>query len=673
MQKHSQNRNPSSRMRLSAPQEEGLRHRPSVSSHYVHPEEDWKDIRLSDIDLTVRTSNCLNLMGLTTLGDLALMSEEELLRQPNFGRKSLTEVKNLLSPIGGLAPSEEESKFFSPYTNTLDFGSVEEPLLSKLLRPVQTLDLTTRARTFVINSGIVTVGELIQLTESELRRTPNVGRLTIKNYKEVLAQIGFSLGTTITNWPEKDELALILESRAQSRPSVGAFRFLEDELCAAVRMTVDRSKYAIVVRRTGWDGGEILTLEELGNDPVASGLTSPVTRERIRQIESKALERIQGKAWSMPILERAVSLIEENAPLAATSVQSVLEQHQLSRRGLGFKALTAAMRTFQVEWNLVCRSIGQDLFLLPPDKADTIESVWAFLVEEANHRDFVSLDEIGSANQRATALASDVVALVVSKVPTLDWLDRNRRVYWSLERVCRGWNKIINVCRKILTVAPEVPFKRLATAVERARTVKTYPSPDTLMSMLRAIDDIDVHDGMVLRGPNFKLGNLSKTDRLMISAAKDTGTVTTFLKLREALVRRGVSSNHASVLIVLTPFWINPARGKYRFIADKAQLKGCSLAEPTEDDEVQKSGECLVELEVGHRHLVTGTLRIDENSVRPGRWSLRDETGNDLGKIDVTANVVKGLNSAFAAAGIGVGTFVIIDFSDEQFTATAYH
>ena len=81
----------------------------------------------------------------------------------------------------------------------------------------------------------------------------------------------------------------------------------------------------------------------------------------------------------------------------------------------------------------------------------------------------------------------------------------------------------------------------------------------------------------------------------------------------------------------------------------------------------------MVELEIGHRHLVTGTHRIDENLVRPGQWSLKDEMGNELGKIEVTANMVKGLSAAFAAAGIGVGTFVIIDFSDQQFTATAYH
>ena len=624
------------------------------------------NIQLADVKLTVRTSNCLYRMGLTTLGDLARTSESDLMRQPNFGKKCLTEVRSLLSSPNNILTY-----------NTLDFGSIEDHLLLMLLRPVKSLNLTTRARSVMDVLDIETVGDLIQLTELELLRTPNVGRLTIINYKEALAEIGFSLGITITNWPEKSELSTILESRAifsadKTLTPVETFKFLEEELCGAVQMTVDHNTYAIVVRRTGWDGGEILTLEELGNGPVASGRTSTVSRERIRQIETRGLARVKEKAWSMPILERAVSLIEENAPLATASIQSVLEQHQLSRCGLGYEAVTAAMKTFQVNWNLVYRSIGQESYLLPTDEADSIESVWTSLIEEANCRDFVTLDEIESANQRAIHFTSDIAVDGINKISQIVWLDHNLRIYWSLERARRGWNKIINVCRKILTVAPKVPFGRLMPAIERARTIKDYPSPDTVIRMLLAMGDIEIQDETISRDIDFKFENLSKADWFMINAARDVGTVTTFLKLREALVRQGVSINHAQQLMVITPLWTTPSRGKYRFIANNAQLKEFFLAAPTKEDEAQKKRECLVELEISHRHLVTGCHRIEENFVRPGQWLLKDEMGNDIEKIDVTENMVKGLSGAFTTAGIGVGTFLIIDFSDQQYTATAY-
>ena len=452
-----------------------------------------------------------------------------------------------------------------------------------------------------------------------------------------------------------------------------AQKFLEDELCAAVREVVDMSAYAIVMRRTGWDGGEILTLEELGNNPAASRRTSPVSRERIRQIESRAFATIEDKRPSMPTLERTVAVIEENAPLAVTLLSDLLKRHQLTRHDLGLGTICAAMKTFQVNWNLDCRTIGQELFLLPRDQADAIEVVWGLLVEEAQRADFVQVEKISPLKLGTERLLSDLVELGVTTVPTLDWLDQDRQIYWNRDRADRGWNKIINVCRKILTVAPTVPLERLAVAIRRARTTIDLPSIDALARMLGAVGDIDLQDGRVARGSEFRSATLSNADRLMINAARNADTVTTFYNLREALVRQRLSAGHAQLLIATSPLWVPISRGKYRFISNEAQLKQLHLNEGASAEEDRENAECLVELEIRHRHLVIGTHRIDKEVVTPGRWFLRDEMGNDLGIIDVTANTIKGLDSAFKIAGIGVGRFVIIEFSDDQFTATAYY
>ena len=469
----------------------------------------------------------------------------------------------------------------------------------------------------------------------------------------------------------------MLESKGQdhldrTQGSVGGLKFIEDELCAAVKAAVDASAYAIIVRRTGWDGERVWTLEELGNNPNASGRASPVSRERIRQLESRALATIQKKRLSMPLLDRTISVIEENAPLAAATLPSLLQRHGLTQCGLGLEAISAAMNTFKVKWNIVCRSIGQDLFLLPRDRADKIEFVWSILVEEALGRDFVILEQIESLYKRADPLLSDIVVSGVSVIPALDWLDCDHRIYWGIDRANRGWNRIINVCHKILTVAPQVPFERLATAVKRARTIRDCPPHDTLMNMLCAKDEFDIHEGIVSRGSNFSPDTLSRNDWLMIRSARDTGTATTFLELRKALVHQGLSESHAQISMVVTPLWITTSRGKYRFVASKAQLDDLSLTLPTETDEFVESHECAVELVITHRHLVTGTHRMEEGFVRRGEWSLRDELGNDLGMLDVAGSVIKGLSGALAAASIGVGATVIIDFAVEECTATLF-
>lgn len=56
--------------------------------------------KLLDLDLTVRTTNCFVAEGMQTLGDLVKCTYNDLLRMPNFGRKSLKEVRDMLKERG---------------------------------------------------------------------------------------------------------------------------------------------------------------------------------------------------------------------------------------------------------------------------------------------------------------------------------------------------------------------------------------------------------------------------------------------------------------------------------------------------------------------------------------------------------------------------------------------
>lgn len=58
------------------------------------------DVRVDDLELSVRTLHCFKNEGICTVRDLVTKSAAELLRAPNFGRKSLNEVKEILSVFG---------------------------------------------------------------------------------------------------------------------------------------------------------------------------------------------------------------------------------------------------------------------------------------------------------------------------------------------------------------------------------------------------------------------------------------------------------------------------------------------------------------------------------------------------------------------------------------------
>lgn len=77
-------------------------------------------------------------------------------------------------------------------------GAAFDPVL---LRPVDELELTVRSANCLKAENIYYIGDLIQRTENELLKTPNLGRKSLNEIKEVLASRGLTLGMKLENWP----------------------------------------------------------------------------------------------------------------------------------------------------------------------------------------------------------------------------------------------------------------------------------------------------------------------------------------------------------------------------------------------------------------------------------------------------------------------------------------
>ena len=89
----------------------------------------------------------------------------------------------------------------------------ELPFNKNLLRKVDELELSVRSANCLKNDNIIYIGDLVQKTEAEMLRTPNFGRKSLNEIKEVLSQMGLHLGMEIDNWPPEniEELAKKLE------------------------------------------------------------------------------------------------------------------------------------------------------------------------------------------------------------------------------------------------------------------------------------------------------------------------------------------------------------------------------------------------------------------------------------------------------------------------------
>ena len=90
-----------------------------------------------------------------------------------------------------------------------DEQMVELAFNPALLKKVDELELSVRSANCLKNDNIVYIGDLIQKTEAEMLRTPNFGRKSLNEIKEVLASMGLHLGMEVTDWPPEniDDLA----------------------------------------------------------------------------------------------------------------------------------------------------------------------------------------------------------------------------------------------------------------------------------------------------------------------------------------------------------------------------------------------------------------------------------------------------------------------------------
>jgi len=103
--------------------------------------------------------------------------------------------------------------FEEPVQGQIEDAGGDLPFNRNLLLKVDELELSARSANCLKNDNIIYIGDLVQKTEAEMLRTPNFGRKSLNEIKEVLSSMGLHLGMKINNWPPEniEELAKKLE------------------------------------------------------------------------------------------------------------------------------------------------------------------------------------------------------------------------------------------------------------------------------------------------------------------------------------------------------------------------------------------------------------------------------------------------------------------------------
>jgi len=141
-------------------------------------------VPVTDFELSVRSRNCLQKMGIMTLGDLTETTEQELLSSKNFGETSLVEIREMLNSkgleLGQFASTKWQEE---PVFETSTLSEDERALLD---RPIADLNLSVRARKCMVRLGLTTIGELIRRTGDDLLECKNFGVTSLNEVREKL-------------------------------------------------------------------------------------------------------------------------------------------------------------------------------------------------------------------------------------------------------------------------------------------------------------------------------------------------------------------------------------------------------------------------------------------------------------------------------------------------------
>lgn len=134
-------------------------------------------------------------------------------QQTNFDKLALNiETNGTVTPEDAVAYAarilQDQLQVFinfeEPQVETEQESEQEIPFNKNLLRKVDELELSVRSANCLKNDNIVYIGDLVQKSEADMLRTPNFGRKSLNEIKEVLTQMGLYLGMQVEAWPPEN-------------------------------------------------------------------------------------------------------------------------------------------------------------------------------------------------------------------------------------------------------------------------------------------------------------------------------------------------------------------------------------------------------------------------------------------------------------------------------------
>jgi DNA-directed RNA polymerase subunit alpha len=536
-------------------------------------------VPLFALNLSVRASNVLKNENICFLGELAVLTEPELLRFQNCGRKTVKEIKELLNKYGlrlgmprfGWSAPEDVLETVEQPDPSKSLQEYDEETRIKLYLRVKELNFSLRASKALSAANIEFVGDLIGQTETQFLRMQNCGRTTVDEIKRKLDRLGLSLDTRLSDW---DRNAARIERAAQSAAGARKFAaarnnvvpipqasYLEDELQGILETFVGNRNTEVVLKLFGWSGQGRRTLESVAQD-------FGITRERVRQIASKATRKMRDHKVDAPCLLRAAKTIRQFAPAISTDMAKTVQETGISRKPFDPSGLASACEELGLKFGLeVCLISNKHIYGQRQDIQHLL-SLLRMCKRISSARGCTNFDAMCDDIEIPESKREKMRGLVSVDSRT-KWLD-DERCWLFATGLSR--NRLSNLVAKVLNISPEIRLGDLRRAVAKSRRLEVVPPSAVLASFLETN-----HLAGVLR--DVVTANSSFEDAIEPGGAEDTmvrvlqthGPVLGWDKFQEYCIAEGMNPVTIGIYMSISPVIARLARGVYSLVGAKIE------------------------------------------------------------------------------------------------------
>jgi DNA-directed RNA polymerase alpha subunit len=648
--------------------------------------------RVNELDLSVRSSSMLRRKGIQYVGDLIKLTESELMKTKNFGKKSLSEIKEQLKGMGlslGMNASEwthgqiEGLQIVQKEATFLDQNSnISEPKFIHLLRKVDELDFSVRAGNVFKNKGIRYVGDLINLTETQLTDTKNFGRTSLSEIKEKLKGMGLSLGMSVVGWPPnqieelhiryRDDLESLRNQEAKREIDYNQSRIssLEDELFQCLGKSIVSERNArIVCAIFGWDGRGPRTLQSVGTE-------FRMTRERVRQIRNNFLARFAKKreriTANLRFFDAALKVIDERLPVAAHQVENALVREKVSRNPFRVDGLLATSKLLNRKLPFLIVKQGQQRLLIRPQARRIPKLILHLINKSIEHWGVATFADILEQVKHETPEVVDehLTLAVIDQVKHLHWLDSSGGWFW-IASVAR--NRLINQIKKILSVSGAIDVVDLRSGVGRHHRMEGFSPPShILLEFCKQAPFCRVEGNTVIADPPLTCDEiLDTTERTMAAILKEYGPIMSRVDYQKKCVGRGIKESTFFAYLRYSPIITKYAVGVYGLRGSKVQPGAVESLKPKRTPERSlidfgwtTDGRIWIGRKITTNLMETGVLSIPTamSQFLQGDFTFKAADGAQLGNLTIKDVSGWTLKPFFRRRGGEAGDFVVLIF-----------